>query len=248
MAQIDDILAYGNTLLNVDAFKDYCPNGLQVDAGRNDIQRLATAVTASQAVIEMAQEWQADLLLVHHGYFWNGEPPPLTGIKGRRIRTLMNSGISLMAYHLPLDGHPMLGNNSRLGELLGLQGRPVDTSGLLWIADLKQPRQPEELARQLETLMGREPQVIPASRHIQRLAWCTGAAQDAIEEAARHGAQGFISGEISERTFHQAQELNLSYFAAGHHASERLGIQALGQHLAEHFSLDWCFFDQNNPI
>jgi dinuclear metal center YbgI/SA1388 family protein len=248
MAQLDDIMNYGNTLLNVGDFKDYCPNGLQVDAGGNKVQRLATAVTASQAVIEMAKDWQADLLLVHHGFFWKGETAPLTGIKGQRIRTLMTSGIHLIAYHLPLDAHPMLGNNSRFGELLGLQGQAVDTSGLLWMADLEQPRQPDELAHQLENLLGRVPQVIPASDNIERLAWCTGAAQDAIEEAARHGAQGFISGEISERTYHLAQELGLSYFAAGHHATERLGVQALGHHLAEHFGLDWCFFDQANPI
>ncbi|MBF0257090.1 MAG: Nif3-like dinuclear metal center hexameric protein [Gammaproteobacteria bacterium] len=248
MAKLNEIERHCNSLLSVEAFSDYCPNGLQVDAGRSEIKRLATAVTASLEVIEEAADWGAELLLVHHGYFWKNEPPVLTGIKGRRVRRLMQQGLSLMAYHLPLDAHPELGNNAQLGNLLGLEGRPLQEHGLVWMANLREAVGVGQLTLLLDKALGRTPLRLTAKGDISRLAWCTGAAQGYIEQAAAAGAEAFISGEVSEQTYHQVAELGLHYFAAGHHATERLGIRALGEHLAEAFGLEHRFFDQDNPI
>ncbi|QFY89337.1 Nif3-like dinuclear metal center hexameric protein [Magnetovirga frankeli] len=247
MPNLYEIERYCNTLLQVQAFSDYCPNGLQVDAGAVEIKRLATAVSASQAVIEQALRWQAELLLVHHGYFWKNEAQPLVGIKGRRVRQLMQGGLSLLAYHLPLDAHVGLGNNAELGRRLGLEGRPLEEHGLLWIADLETPLGVGKFTQRLDLALGRTPLRFTAKGEIQRVAWCTGAAQGYIEQAAAAGAQAYISGEVSEPTYHLAAELGLHYFAAGHHATERYGVQALGHHLAEEFGLEMTFLDQNNP-
>lgn len=248
MAKLYDIESYCNTQLEVHAFTDYCPNGLQVDAGQVEIKRLATAVTASGAVIEQAADWGAELLLVHHGYFWKNESQPLTGIKGQRIRRLMQSGISLLAYHLPLDAHPTLGNNAQLGKLLGWEGAPLEERGLLWQTELAAPMGAGKLTQLLDKALGRTPLRLTGSGDIQRVVWCTGGAQGYIEKAAAAGAHAYISGEVSEPTYHQVMELGLHYFAAGHHATERYGVKALGAHLAEHFGLEMAFFDQDNPV
>ena len=248
MIDLFELEQYCNQLLGSDGFEDYCPNGLQLDAGRREIRRLVTGVTASQAAITAAEKVGADLLLVHHGYFWRGEPAPLTGVKGRRVRSLVSAGINLLAYHLPLDAHPELGNNRTLGDLLGIrQCRPLDR-GLLWQGELED-EQPAVLAERITGVLGRVPLLITAGdRPIRRVGWCTGAAQGAIVEAAAAGLDGFISGEISESTTHLARELGIHYFAAGHHATERYGVQALGRHLAEKFSLDHRFVDDENPV
>lgn len=248
MIDIFELERYCNGLLDAGGFEDYCPNGLQLDAGRPEIQRLATGVTASQAVIAGAEQAGADLLLVHHGYFWRGEPAPLTGVKGRRVRHLITAGIGLMAYHLPLDAHPELGNNRTLGDLLGIrQGRAL-AQGLVWQGELED-EMPAALAHRMTRLLGRAPLLIAAGdRPIRRIGWCTGAAQGAIVEAAAAGLDAFVSGEVSESTTHLARELGIHYFAAGHHATERFGVQALGQHLAEKFALDHLFIDDDNPV
>ena len=242
--------AYCNELLGVSDFDDYCPNGLQVEAG-DQVRRVMLGVTASQALIEAAAAWQADLLLVHHGYFWKGEGPSLRGMKGRRIQRLFESGISLMAYHLPLDAHPDYGNNAQLGRLLGFQGAAAAESGkgLIWQARLASPLSAEALGAHLGQALGREPLIIPG-RHqaISRVGWCTGAAQGYLEQAAALGLHAFISGEISESTVHTARELGIDYFAAGHHATERYGVQALGRHLSERFDLACEFVDIDNPV
>ena len=239
---------YCNGLLDSDSFDDYCPNGLQLDAGQGQVRRLASAVTASLAVIEAVAEQGADLLLVHHGYFWRGEPSPLTGVKGRRVRALIKDGISLMAYHLPLDAHPALGNNRALGDLLGMQGGAPLADSLVWRGEL--PAGPlQAFAQQLEQVLDRAPLVIAGGEHpVQRIGWCTGAAQSAIQQAAAAGLDTFISGEVSEATTHLARELGIHYLAAGHHATERFGVQALGRHLAERFDLEHRFVDEQNPV
>lgn len=247
-----DLLAletYCNDLLDTPGFDDYCPNGLQLEAG-GQVKRLMVGVTACQALIDAARDWQADLLLVHHGFFWKGESPVLRGMKGRRIKSLFDAGISLMAYHLPLDAHPVYGNNAELGRLLGFAGSPAEQGkGLIWQADLESPLSGKELASLLARVLGREPLHIEGRQQpIRRLGWCTGAAQGYLEQAAGMGLEAFISGEISENTVHSARELGLDYFAAGHHATERFGVQALGRHLAERFDLDYRFVDIDNPV
>lgn len=247
--EISALAAHCDTLLGVAAFSDYAPNGLQVE-GERSVGFLITGVTASLALIEAAAAEGADALLVHHGWFWKGEPLPLTGMKGRRVRALIRSGMSLLAYHLPLDAHPELGNNRRLGERLGLQDAApaVEGEGLIWRGRLHQPLTGAELAAQVGAALGRTPLHVPGhDRAIETVAWCTGGGQGYIVEAAALGVDAFLSGEISEQTTHQARELGIDYFAAGHHATERYGVQALGEHLARRLGLEHRFLDLDNP-
>ncbi|MCB1850574.1 MAG: Nif3-like dinuclear metal center hexameric protein [Gammaproteobacteria bacterium] len=251
MAEVYEMEQFCSKLMNVAAFDDYCPNGLQVDAGRGEVRRLVTGVTACQELIDRAVAWDADLLLVHHGFFWRGESLPLTGYKGRRVRTLMQRGLSLMAYHLPLDAHPELGNNRQLALLLGLNDANsiAETGGLLWSGALSAPLPPQQLRHRIADLLGREPLHIAVDEGpVERLCWCTGAAQNYIETAAQQGVDAYISGEISEQTVHLARELGIHYFAAGHHATERYGIRALGEHLADRFGLEHRFIEVENPV
>ena len=231
-------------------FRDYCPNGLQVE-GKADVTRLATAVTANQSVLERAIAWGADALLVHHGYFWKGEFEPVVGMKRRRLGILLSNDVSLLAYHLPLDAHPELGNNARLGQLLGIDNpqplQPEDPTSVGNVGDLSIGA--GELCDRLRALTGRQPLLIgEEDRHLQRIAWCTGAAQSYIDAAVRAGADVFISGEISEPTVHTAREEGIAYIAAGHHATERYGVQAVGEALASEFALEHQFFDEDNPV
>ena len=231
-------------------FRDYCPNGLQVE-GKPEVSRLATAVTANQSVLDRAIDWGADALLVHHGYFWKGEAEPVVGMKRRRLAALLGNDVSLLAYHLPLDAHPELGNNARLGQLLGIDSpeplQPGDPASVGNIGDLHISA--EALCQRLEALTGRSPLLIgSAEQQFRRVAWCTGAAQSYIDAAVTVGADAFISGEISEPTVHTAREEGIAYIAAGHHATERYGVQAVGEALARQFSLQHQFFDEDNPV
>jgi len=249
MIEIDALRDYCDGLLAGSEFDDYCPNGLQVEGDR-PIRHLISGVSVSLALIEAAIAQGADGILVHHGFFWKGESPCLVGMRGRRIRTLMRSGISLFAYHLPLDAHPKLGNNRQLAHVLGiLDAHPVASGqGLLWQGRLPNPLGKGDFVAMTARILGREP--LHISGHecpLETLAWSTGAAQGYLEEAARLGVDGFLSGEISERTTHQACELGVDYFAAGHHATERYGVQALGAFLAERFGLEHRFLDLDNP-
>ncbi len=188
---------------------------------------------------------------MHHGYFWKGEPPTLTGIKGRRIGTVYRNGIGLMAYRLPLDAHRELGNNRLLGERFGFtNAAPVEQGdGLLWTAGLTPSVTVAQLRDRIIHALGREPLHLPgAEPEKPRVGWCSGAAEDSIIQAAEQGVDAFISGEVSEQTMHLARELGVHYFAAGHHATERFGIQALGDHLAARFDLEHTFIDLPNPV
>jgi dinuclear metal center YbgI/SA1388 family protein len=246
MAQLQDIVAYCNQRLDVGSYEDYCPNGLQVE-GSPQVGSIVSWVTASQALIDAAVQAGADLLLVHHGYFWRGEPAPLVGVKGRRVGALLAAGISLLAYHLPLDAHPELGNNRQLGRVLGFdQAAPVE--GLLWGVELPAPVSVGDLAARVDAALGRRPLVIGERADLRRIAWCTGAAQGMLTQAAAAGFDAFISGEISEQTVHEARELGVVYLSAGHHATERYGVQALGGELAGRFGLSHQFIDIANPV
>jgi dinuclear metal center YbgI/SA1388 family protein len=209
---------------------------------------LVTGVTASQALIDAAVEAEADALLVHHGYFWKGESEPLKGVKGQRIRTLMQAGISLLAYHLPLDAHLQYGNNAQLAKQLGFSNAAPIKDSLVWQAELEQPIAANKFATDLTKALGQQPIHISGGKEsIQHIGWCSGAAQDYIELAAEAGLDAFISGEISERTMHLSYELGIHFYAAGHHATERLGVQSLGKHLAECHKLEHQFIDISNP-
>ncbi|AHE67455.1 Nif3-like dinuclear metal center hexameric protein [Legionella oakridgensis] len=248
----DKLAIYLRDYLACDNFNDYAPNGLQIE-GKETIGLICTAVTASEEIIHKALALQADALLVHHGYFWQGEAQIITGMKKRRIGQLLKGEINLFAYHLPLDCHPDVGNNACIAELLGIEAVEKHCAGkvpnLLWSGRFPQPISAYELSRNITEKLKREPLAITVSdKPIERLAWCTGAAQNLIEDAYHLGVDAYLSGEISERTYYQAQELGIHYFACGHHSSERYGIQALGQHLSTKFGLRHQFIDSANPV
>lgn len=247
MVKRDELISYCNELLQVDSFHDYCPNGLQVE-GSVMISRMVTAVTASQAVINETIKQQADILLVHHGYFWKNEQSVLTGIKQRRIKSLLVNDINLLAYHLPLDAHQTLGNNVMLAKKLGIRVESFFAANELALLGQVDIQSGAEFRQCIYNALGREPMHIAVERPVERVALCTGAAQGYIDEAIAQGADAFISGEISESTYHAAIENNIHYFAAGHHATERYGVQALGEHLAEQFELQQHFVDEANPV
>ncbi len=252
MVKTEVLINYCDQLLEADRFQDYCPNGLQIE-GPDEVSRVVSGVTASQALIDAAREQQADLLLVHHGYFWKGEGPTITGIKRRRVQALLEAGIGLLAYHLPLDAHPELGNNAQLAGRLGLTeaGRFGDGHGpdLACFGKLEEPMSARELAAHILAVLGREPLVVgDGPVVIESVGWCTGAAQGYLEAAAERGLDAFISGEISEPSVHIAREYGIHYFAAGHHATERYGVQALGEHLAARYGIQHTFIDIDNPV
>lgn len=251
MIERQELAGYLQKLLACDQYNDYAPNGLQVE-GRSKISRIVTAVTASADVIKLAIACNADALLVHHGYFWRGEPAPILGMKRQRLAALLINDINLFAYHLPLDCHVELGNNARLCQILGLsqiqQHRAGSTAGLLWTGLLSQPYSASQLCELLHQKLGSQIISVTVEKPIQRIAICSGAAQDYLTDACALGVDAYISGEISERTYYEAKELGIHYFACGHHASERYGIQALGEHLSAHFKLSHQFIDSDNPI
>lgn len=237
--------------LNAASIADYCPNGLQVE-GRPQVRRIVSGVTASQALVDAAVEAGADVLLVHHGYFWKGENPCVTGMKQRRLKTLLTHDISLLAYHLPLDLHPEVGNNVQLGRQLGITiDGPLEpdnprTVGLAGLLD--EPMSPRDFARRVQQVLGREPLLVEGEGLIRRVGWCTGGGQGYIDQAIAAGVDLYLSGEASEQTFHSARENGISFIAAGHHATERYGVQALGEYLARHFAIEHLFIDCPNPI
>ena len=244
-----ELQRYLDNLLEVGRFRDYSPNGLQVE-GRAEIRRIVCGVTASQALLDAALARDADAVLGHHGYFWRGEDACITGLRRKRLGTLLGSDINLFAYHLPLDAHPELGNNAQLGRLMGWtpEGR-FGEQDIGWVGQLAQPTRAELLVRQLAARLGREPLLLgEPARAVKRIAWCTGGAQGYFEQAIACGVECFVSGEASEQTTHLARESGVVYLAVGHHASERYGVQALGAHLAERWGLEVDFVDVDNPV
>ncbi len=242
---------YLEALLPPAAVDDYCPNGLQVE-GRTEVRRIVTGVTASQALIDAAADAGADALLVHHGLFWKGDSGRLTGYRRARVARLIGADMNLFAFHLPLDVHPTLGNNTQLGLRLGLaRTGSLDRAGLLAIGDVPAaPSGPTTLAmfaRQVALALGREPLVVgDPDLPLRRAAWCTGGGQRYIEEAWP-AADVFITGEVSEQTVHVARECGIGLVCAGHHATERYGVQAVGDHLARELGLEHRFVDIDNP-
>ncbi|MCW9048431.1 MAG: Nif3-like dinuclear metal center hexameric protein [Gammaproteobacteria bacterium] len=253
MTQLNTIVEYCNDLLRINEFKDYCPNGLQVE-GVNEVSRIICGVTACQALIESAIEKRADMLLVHHGYFWKNENAVITGIKRKRIQRLLEHDISLLAYHLPLDAHPEIGNNKTLADVLGIKINGCveqgDSKGLLWNGELQSAVSANDLSSLIESRLHRKPLHLRdfSDKKIKTVGWCTGGAQHYIEDAAAMGLDAFISGEVSEQTFHLAKELDIHYFAAGHHATESYGVQALAELISSKFTVNSEFVDIPNPV
>lgn len=245
----EELMDYLDELLQPGQFRDYCPNGLQVE-GRDDIHCVVGGVTASQALLERARERGADAVLVHHGYFWKGEDGRITGMRRKRIATLIDNDINLIAYHLPLDAHGELGNNAQLAARLGWQaeGR-FGEQQIGWYGRLENAVLPQALADELFHVLGRKPLLVgDRQAPIQRIAWCTGGAQGYFEQAIALGVDAYVSGEISEQTVHLAQESGVAYFSAGHHATERFGVQSVLDHLSQRFALDCHFIDLDNPV
>lgn len=244
----NDLIAALNNLLRPELFKDYAPNGLQVQ-GKSDIKKIVTAVTATQAVIDRAAELGADAILVHHGWFWRGENPCIVQTKYRRLKALMDADMSLIAYHLPLDAHLEVGNNALLGRILGAKNcLQVGDGNLLWIGEIDSVTV-NDLSLNLSSALKRPALVLgPQDIEVKKVAWCSGAAEDFFEEAIMAGAQAYVSGEAAERSTHLARESGVPYLVCGHHATERLGIQALGKWVEMTMGIETIFIDDDNPI
>ena len=249
-AELEQYLTF---LLQPEQIKDFTPNGLQIQGSEN-INKVITGVTASKALIDRAIAEQADAILVHHGYFWKNESYVIRGMKHDRIKALLLNDINLFAYHLPLDIHPTLGNNAQLARLFDIKEiEPLEVGNALSVAmqgHFEQPCSAEELSQLINRLLERDCLHIPApsNKPIKTIAWCSGGGQGYIELAAEQGIDAFLTGEVSEQTTHIAHEMDIHFFAAGHHATERYGIKALGEHLAEKHGLEVIFVDIDNPV
>ena len=248
---LSTLVEEADRFLNAARIADYCPNGLQVE-GRPQVRRIVSGVTASQALLDAAVEAEADVVLVHHGYFWKGEDARVTGMKRRRLQTLLEHDISLLAYHLPLDLHPEVGNNVQLARQLEITVEgPLDPDnpkvvGLL--GSLAEPMTARDFSRRVQEVLGREPLLVEGTGMVRRIGWCTGGGQGYIDDAIAAGVDLFLTGEASEQTFHSARENGVSFIAAGHHATERYGVQALGDYLARRFAIEHLFIDCPNPV
>ncbi|KPZ52162.1 Nif3-like dinuclear metal center hexameric protein [Pseudoalteromonas sp. P1-25] len=240
-----------NDILEPHTIKDFCPNGLQIE-GKNEIKTIVTGVTSSQALIDAAIEKKADAILVHHGYFWKGESQPIIGMKKRRIGALLAHDINLFAYHLPLDIHPVIGNNAQLANLLDIEietGLEPVTNSVAMKGRLKTPLTGSEFANKIAKVLNREPlRSVVRDEKINTIALCTGGGQGYIDLAAEQGVDAYLTGEASEQTIHSSREQNIDFFAAGHHATERYGIKALGELLAKEHGFDVSFIDIDNPV
>ena len=246
MVNRDDLNVYCNDFLSVSKYKDYCPNGLQVE-GTQTINKIVSGVSANLDFIELAITEQADAIFVHHGIFWKNESNEIVGSKKRKIDLLLKNNINLFAYHLPLDDHPEVGNNIELGRVLGIKKmKPVDSS-LIWQGELDTDL--KTFSSLIEKQLGRSPQIFGRlSRSVKSIAWCTGGAQSFIDEAISLKADVFLSGEVSERTPAVAKENDMIYISAGHHATERYGVQALSKHLSSEFNLKHQFLEVQNSV
>ena len=247
MAERAEIESRLNGLLNPDAFKDYGPNGLQVE-GRREVRCLVTGVTASLAFIEAAIAAGADALLVHHGLFWRGQDGRVTGWMKQRLARLLAQDINLFAYHLPLDAHAELGNNAQLGQRLGLVADTRFGEQLLGFAGPSPDADLAVFCRRIDSALQRAPTCVPGDgRALRRIGWCSGGAQGYFEAAIAAGADAFLTGEISEPQAHLARETGVAFLACGHHATERFGAPAVGAHLAAQLGLAHRFIEIDNP-
>jgi dinuclear metal center YbgI/SA1388 family protein len=248
MIDRDDLHRHLHELLEADRFKDYGPNGLQVE-GKAAIHKVVTGVTASLALIDAAITAKADAIFVHHGLFWRGQDGRLTGWMKQRVARLIQHDINLYAYHLPLDAHISLGNNAQWGQRLGLVADArFGEQNLGFIGAAPVGLDLGGLAMAAQQAMARAPVVVPGDgRPLKRIAWCSGGAQSYFEGAIAAGADVFLTGEISEPQAHYARETGVAFMACGHHASERYGAQAIGEHLAARLGLQHQFLDIDNP-
>lgn len=248
MALRTEIVDHLDQLLDAGRFRDYGPNGLQVE-GRDEIVKIVSGVTASLALIDAAIAAEADAILVHHGLFWRGHDGRVTGWLKNRLERLLGSRTSLIAYHLPLDAHAELGNNAQFGARLKLVADArFGEQDLGFIGTPAQNLTAAALGALLQFRLGRAAVVVEGDgRPIRRVAWCTGGAQGMFEAAIAAGADAYITGEISEPQAHYARETGVAFFACGHHASERFGVQAVGAHLASRFGLTHEFIEIDNP-
>lgn len=237
---------YCDQYLDVASFEDYCPNGLQVQ-GKSEIKTIVSGVSANQALIDCAIDQKADAIFVHHGFFWKNEKPNITGIKKNRIQALLANNINLFAYHLPLDAHPQIGNNIELAKRLDIQNiRQIDHT-LLWQGETHSSL--KDFIQKVEKTTSRKPLVIgEASAEFKTIAWCTGAAQNHIDIAIDAEVDAYLTGEVSEATPAIAKENNLVFISAGHHATERYGVEALAKHLSDKFGLKHQFIDIDNQV
>jgi dinuclear metal center YbgI/SA1388 family protein len=240
---------YTGQLLEVDRFRDYCPNGLQVE-GKGEVRKLVSGVTASLDLLKAAVETGADAVLVHHGWFWKGEDARIAGVKRARLEWLLRHDVSLLAYHLPLDAHPQLGNNALLAARLGFETEGnFGEQGVAVHGHLGEALPLGALAARVADVLARPPLVIGMENQpVKRLAWCSGGGQDYFEEAILLGVDAFLSGEISEQHVHLSRETGVAFIAAGHHATERYGVQALGEHLAERFGIEHRYIEILSPV
>ena len=243
------LVAQLDALLEPARFRDYVPNGLQVE-GRATVRKVVTGVTACQALLDRAVAEGADAVLVHHGYFWRNEPSTLTGLKRRRIATLIRHDISLLAYHLPLDAHPELGNNVGLGRVMGLTASDhFGEQALGFAGSLEAPIDAAGLADRLGGALGRDVLLLgDPGRSVRRVGWCTGGAQSYFADAIAAGVDVFVTGEVSEPCEHLARESGVAFLAAGHHATERFGVATLADWLRRQLGLDCHFVDIPNPV
>jgi dinuclear metal center YbgI/SA1388 family protein len=250
--QLHEFESYLNNLLKPEQIKDFCPNGLQIQ-GREKVSKVITGVTATQALIEQAIAEKADALVVHHGFFWKNESYVIRGMKHKRIKALLANDISLFAYHLPLDIHPSLGNNAQLAKLFSINNvAPLEEGNALSVAvrgDFTSELSPQALEQRINEKLNRTCLHIapPSNKAIKTVAWCSGGGQGYIELAAEHGIDAFISGEVSEQTTHVAREMDIHFYCAGHHATERYGAKALAEHFNQHLPLEAKFIDMDNP-
>jgi dinuclear metal center YbgI/SA1388 family protein len=250
MTDRNTLCQYLNQLLSPEKFTDYCPNGLQIE-GKNTISKVITGVTASLALIDAAIKAQADALIVHHGFFWKGETAHIDGIKKTRIAKILQHDLNLIAYHLPLDYHPEIGNNTQLAKKMNWVIDREQSQKCAWglIGHTATPITAIQLANQLQQKLNHPPLCIgDQNQIIHRIAWCTGGAQGYFEEAIKMGVDAFITGEISEKHVHIARETGVQFIAAGHHATEKFGIEALGNQLAQTFAIECTFIDIESPV
>ena len=246
MVNREELKNYCNTYLDIDKFKDYCPNGLQIEGSLN-ITKIVSGVSANLELIERAIEEKADAIFVHHGVFWDNESKTISGVKRAKIALLLKHNINLFGFHLPLDDHDEVGNNVELGRRLGIKNMEPVAGGLLWQGELN--TNISDFSKLIEEKLDRAPQVFgKQSGKIKKISWCTGAAQGFIEDAINLNVDLYLSGEVSEKTPAVAKENNITFISAGHHATERYGVQALCKHLCSQFKLQHHYIEVDNSV